>query len=326
MFCEKCGTNNVPAAKFCAGCGANLQQQAANSYRDGFQQSDTQAQNGYSQGYQQDYGSAQGYPQGGYRYDYGYQPSYRQPRTPGSGLNIVSIIVSVLAGLLALTCIGMMFIPSISMAFIPSISINNKTTNAAGGNARFCITYLNTDTKKKLTEDAKTAYLSGNEYSYDQNFVEFAIQNFNSLYHSDDSTKASVENYKKYNKDYEQLATDSTDYTIRAIIALAMFIIPMIFLFSGAIMAFLRRSGAAGLLMTGGIISLIASIYWTLFINNVAPLGRVFFIGAYSNSGVFHANTGAVMTAAPVLMIIFSALTIAASVGVIVVNKAKERA
>lgn len=318
MFCEKCGTNNVPTAKFCAGCGANLQQQAANSYQDGFQQSNTQAQNGYSQGYQQDYGSAQGYPQGGYSYNYGYQPSYRQPRTPGSGLNIVSIIVSVLAGLLALTCIGMMF--------IPSISINNKTTNAAGSNARFCITYLNMDTQKKLTEDATTALRSGNEYSYDQNFVEFAIQNFNSLYHSDDSTKASVENYKKYDKDYEQLATDSTDYTIRAIIALAMFIIPMIFLFSGAIMAFLRRSGAAGLLMTGGIISLIASIYWTLFINNVAPLGRVFFIGAYSNAGVFHANTGAVMTAAPVLMIIFSALTIAASVGVIVVNKAKERA
>lgn len=319
MFCEKCGTNNVPAAKFCAGCGANLQQQAANSYRDGFQQADTQAQNGYSQGYQQDYGRAQGYPQGGYSYGYGYQPSYRQPRTPGSGLNIVSIIVSVLAGLLALTCIGMMF--------IPSISISNKTTNAAGSNSvGFCLSYLNMDTLKKFTEDMKSALRSGNEYSYDQNFVEFAIQNFNSLYHSDDSTKTSVENYKKYNKDYEQLATDSTDYTIRAIIALAMFIIPMIFLFSGAIMAFLRRSGAAGLLMTGGIISLIASIYWTLFINNVAPLGRVFFIGAYSNSGVFHANTGAVMTAAPVLMIIFSALTIAASVGVIVVNKAKERA
>ncbi len=318
MFCEKCGTNNVPTAKFCAGCGANLQRQAANSYQDGFQQPDPQAQNGYGQGYQQDYGSAQGYPQGGYSYGYGYQPSYRQPRTPGSGLNIVSIIVSVLAGLLALTCIG--------MAFIPSISINNKTTNAAGDNARFCISYLNTDTQKKLMEDATTALRSGSEYSYDQNFVEFAIQNFNSLYHSDDSTKASVENYKKYDKDYEQLATDSTDYTIRAIIALAMFIIPMIFLFSGAIMAFLRRSGAAGLLMTGGIISLIASIYWTLFINNVAPLGRVFFIGAYSNAGVFHANTGAVMTAAPVLMIIFSALTIAASVGVIIVNKAKERA
>lgn len=319
MFCEKCGTNNVPTAKFCAGCGANLQRQAANSYRDGFQQSDTPAQNGYSQGYQQDYGSAQGYPQGGYSYDYGYQPSYRQPRTPGSGLNIVSIIVSVLAGLLALTCIGMMF--------IPSISISNKTTNAAGSNSvGFCLSYLNMDTLKKFTEDMKSALRSGNEYSYDQNFVEFAIQNFNSLYHSDDSTKMSVENYKKYNKDYEQMATDSTDYTIRAIIALAMFIIPMIFLFSGAIMAFLRRSGAAGLLMTGGIISLIAAIYWTLFINNVAPLGRVFFIGAYSNSGVFHANTGAVMTAAPVLMIIFSALTIAASVGVIVVNKAKERA
>lgn len=318
MFCEKCGTNNVPTAKFCAGCGANLQRQAANSYQDGFQQSNTQAQNGYSQGYQQDYGSAQGYPQGGYSYGYGYQPSYRQPRTPGSGLNIVSIIVSVLAGLLALTCIGMMF--------IPSISISNKTTNAAGSDSvDFCLSYLNTDTKK-MAEDATTAIRSGNEYSYDQNFVEFAIQNFNSLYHSDDSTKASAENYKKYDKDYEQRATDSTDYTIRAIIALAMFIIPMIFLFSGAIMAFLRRSGAAGLLMTGGIISLIASIYWTLFINNVAPLGRVFFIGAYSNSGVFHANTGAVMTAAPVLMIIFSALTIAASVGVIVVNKAKERA
>ena len=362
QFCATCGANlRLQAANnyedgFSRGDAPSQNdysgQSQQQSYQYGYQQGYDQNQYGYQQGYDQNqygyqqgyvqnqYGSQQGYGQNQYDYgqaysqnsyqqgysqpQYGYQQSYnRGPRVGGnsSTKNVVGWIISIFAGLMAVV--------SIAMVFIPSISLGDKTTATASANASSVLSYLNADKLKELLTEEEAAKKEGRDYSYNQNFIEFAVQNFNTRYNSEDAKKVKAE-IEKYNQgkaanEKNQTAMDSLDYLIRGLITLGIFIIPLIFLIIGAIVSFMRKPGAAGLLMTGGIILLAASIYWVLFIQNAAPLGRVFINGAYSNSGDYYVKVGKIMTAAPVLMIVFSSLTILGAVGQIVFDKVKDK-
>lgn len=235
------------------------------------------------------------------------------------GINIISWAAGILAGLTALACIV--------TAFVPSIDFNDEKMEEVSPVSFFAVNYINHAKVDEIIKEEEAAEKNGGQYSYRQNFVEFAIQNFNSMYHE--------EAYKKINKTYsgfseeaeplERLATESRDYTVRGIITLMMLGIPLLLLSAGAVMAFLQKSGAAEMLLVGGVAFVAVSVYWMLFIHNMVPLGRVFFMGGYANTGVFEAQTGKLMTAAPVLMVVFGALTIAEAVGLMVIHRLKER-
>ena len=310
MICEKCGSSNVPSAKFCSVCGAKLQAQAqadthrnesksyddgysSNSYQSGQSQSNSYGygqqsygqqsygqqsygQQGYGQqGYgQQSYGQ-QGYGQG---YDQGYNQSYGGRRIGQK--SPLPLVFHIIAGVLALVCILLIFIPSI-------YADNNNTKSQKQVEAVFA-------TSLYFGEDKQKEIIFKNE-NITQNVVVYAIDNFNNNLNGKKSDSSVSKNTK--------LVTSGVDYIIRGLVALAMFVIPAILLLAGAIMAFLRKASAGGLLMTGGIIFTIASIYWTLFLYDVAPLGRVFFNCCLSNSGDYKVDTSSLVTVVPFFMI-----------------------
>ena len=304
MICEKCGSSNVPSAKFCSVCGAKLQAQAqadthrnesksyddgysSNSYQSGQSQSNSYGygqqsygqqgygQQGYGQqGYgQQSYGQ-QGYGQG---YDQGYNQSYGGRRIGQK--SPLPLVFHIIAGVLALVCILLIFIPSI-------YADNNNTKSQKQAEAVFATSlYFGEDKQKEINKNDNIT----------QNVVVYAIDNFNNNLNGKKSDSSVSKNTK--------LVTSGVDYIIRGLVALAMFVIPAILLLAGAIMAFLRKASAGGLLMTGGIIFTIASIYWTLFLYDVAPLGRVFFNCCLSNSGDYKVDTSSLVTVVPFFMI-----------------------
>ena len=304
MICEKCGSSNVPSAKFCSVCGAKLQAQAqadthrnesksyddgysSNSYQSGQSQSNSYGygqqsygqqsygQQGYGQqGYgQQSYGQ-QGYGQG---YDQGYNQSYGGRRIGQK--SPLPLVFHIIAGVLALVCILLIFIPSI-------YADNNNTKSQKQVEAVIATSlYFGEDKQKEINKNENMT----------QNVVVYAIDNFNYNLNGKKSDSSVSKNTK--------LVTSGVDYIIRGLVALAMFVIPAILLLAGAIMAFLRKASAGGLLMTGGIIFTIASIYWTLFLYDVAPLGRVFFNCCLSNSGDYKVDTSSLVTVVPFFMI-----------------------
>ena len=309
MICEKCGSSNVPSAKFCSVCGAKLQAQAqadthrnesksyddgysSNSYQSGQSQSNSYGygqqsygqqsygqqsygQQGYGQqGYgQQSYGQ-QGYGQG---YDQGYNQSYGGRRIGQK--SPLPLVFHIIAGVLALVCILLIFIPSI-------YADNNNTKSQKQVEALIATSlYFGEDKQKEINKNDNIT----------QNVVVYAIDNFNNNLNGKKSDSSVSKNTK--------LVTSGVDYIIRGLVALAMFVIPAILLLAGAIMAFLRKASAGGLLMTGGIIFTIASIYWTLFLYDVAPLGRVFFNCCLSNSGDYKVDTSSLVTVVPFFMI-----------------------
>ena len=309
MICEKCGSSNVPSAKFCSVCGAKLQAQAqadthrnesksyddgysSNSYQSGQSQSNSYGygqqsygqqsygqqsygQQGYGQqGYgQQSYGQ-QGYGQG---YDQGYNQSYGGRRIGQK--SPLPLVFHIIAGVLALVCILLIFIPSI-------YADNNNTKSQKQVEAVIATSlYFGEDKQKEINKNENMT----------QNVVVYAIDNFNNNLNGKKFDSSVSKNTK--------LVTSGVDYIIRGLVALAMFVIPAILLLAGAIMAFLRKASAGGLLMTGGIIFTIASIYWTLFLYDVAPLGRVFFNCCLSNSGDYKVDTSSLVTVVPFFMI-----------------------
>lgn len=237
------------------------------------------------------------------------------------GINTVSVVAGILAGLTAIACIA--------AAFFPSIRINDEKMEEIGDFSFFIIMYLNQETFDKIAEAQTEALETGREYSYEQNIWEFAVQNLNSMFHN--------EEYKKVNKmsdrfegagqdkDDVQLATESRDFTVRGFITLAIFGIPMLLLLLGAVMVFLRKTGAADMLLVGGFAFTAASVYWVLFIHNMVPLGRVYFNGAYANTGDLALSSGLLMTAVPVWMIVLGALTTAEAVALMALHRLKER-
>ena len=309
MICEKCGSSNVPSAKFCSVCGAKLQAQAqadthrnesksyddgysSNSYQSGQSQSNSYGygqqsygqqsygqqsygQQGYGQqGYgQQSYGQ-QGYGQG---YDQGYNQSYGGRRIGQK--SPLPLVFHIIAGVLALVCILLIFIPSIY-----ADNNNNKSQKQVEAVIATSL-YFGEDKQKEINKNENIT----------QNVVVYAIDNFNNNLNGKKSDSSVSKNTK--------LVTSGVDYIIRGLVALAMFVIPAILLLAGAIMAFLRKASAGGLLMTGGIIFTIASIYWTLFLYDVAPLGRVFFNCRLSNSGDYKVDTSSLVTVVPFFMI-----------------------
>ena len=309
MICEKCGSSNVPSAKFCSVCGAKLQAQAqadthrneSKSYDDGYSsnsyQSSQRQSNSYGYGQQsygqQSYGQQsygqQGYGQQGYGqqsygqqgygqgYDQGYNQSYGGRRIGQK--SPLPLVFHIIAGVLALVCILLIFIPSI-------YADNNNTKSRKQVEAVNATSlYFGEDKQKEIIKNENIT----------QNVVVYAIDNFNNNLNGKKSDSSVSKNTK--------LVTSGVDYIIRGLVALAMFVIPAILLLAGAIMAFLRKASAGGLLMTGGIIFTIASIYWTLFLYDVAPLGRVFFNCCLSNSGDYKVDTSSLVTVVPFFMI-----------------------
>ena len=299
MICEKCGSSNVPSAKFCSVCGAKLQAQAqadthrneSKSYDDGYSSNSYQSSQSQSNSYgygQQSYGQ-QGYGQQGYGqqsygqqgygqgYDQGYNQSYGGRRIGQK--SPLPLVFHIIAGVLALVCILLIFIPSI-------YADNNNTKSQKQAEAVFATSlYFGEDKQKEINKNDNIT----------QNVVVYAIDNFNNNLNGKKSDSSVSKNTK--------LVTSGVDYIIRGLVALAMFVIPAILLLAGAIMAFLRKASAGGLLMTGGIIFTIASIYWTLFLYDVAPLGRVFFNCCLSNSGDYKVDTSSLVTVVPFFMI-----------------------
>ena len=304
MICEKCGSSNVPSAKFCSVCGAKLQAQAqadthrneSKSYDDGYSSNSYQSSQSQSNSYgygQQSYGQQgygqQGYGQQGYGqqsygqqgygqgYDQGYNQSYGGRRIGQK--SPLPLVFHIIAGVLALVCILLIFIPSI-------YADNNNTKSQKQVEAVFATSlYFGEDKQKEINKNDNIT----------QNVVVYAIDNFNNNLNGKKSDSSVSKNTK--------LVTSGVDYIIRGLVALAMFVIPAILLLAGAIMAFLRKASADGLLMTGGIIFTIASIYWTLFLYDVAPLGRVFFNCCLSNSGDYKVDTSSLVTVVPFFMI-----------------------
>ncbi len=309
MICEKCGSSNVPSAKFCSVCGAKLQAQAqadthrneSKSYDDGYSSNSYQSSQSQSNSYgygqqsygQQSYGQQsygqQGYGQQGYGqqsygqqgygqgYDQGYNQSYGGRRIGQK--SPLPLVFHIIAGVLALVCILLIFIPSI-------YADNNNTKSRKQAEAVFATSlYFGEDKQKEINKNDNIT----------QNVVVYAIDNFNNNLNGKKSDSSVSKNTK--------LVTSGVDYIIRGLVALAMFVIPAILLLAGAIMAFLRKASAGGLLMTGGIIFTIASIYWTLFLYDVAPLGRVFFNCFLSNSGDYKVDTSSLVTVVPFFMI-----------------------
>ena len=299
MICEKCGSSNVPSAKFCSVCGAKLQAQAqadthrneSKSYDDGYSSNSYQSSQSQSNSYgygQQSYGQ-QGYGQQGYGqqsygqqgygqgYDQGYNQSYGGRRIGQK--SPLPLVFHIIAGVLALVCILLIFIPSI-------YADNNNTKSQKQVEAVNATSlYFGEDKQKEIIKNENIT----------QNVVVYAIDNFNNNLNGKKSDSSVSKNTK--------LVTSGVDYIIRGLVALAMFVIPAILLLAGAIMAFLRKASAGGLLMTGGIIFTIASIYWTLFLYDVAPLGRVFFNCFLSNSGDYKVDTSSLVTVVPFFMI-----------------------
>ena len=309
MICEKCGSSNVPSAKFCSVCGAKLQAQAqadthrneSKSYDDGYSSNSYQSSQSQSNSYgygqqsygQQSYGQQsyghQGYGQQGYGqqsygqqgygqgYDQGYNQSYGGRRIGQK--SPLPLVFHIIAGVLALVCILLIFIPSI-------YADNNNTKSEKQVEAVNATSlYFGEDKQKEINKNENIT----------QNVVVYAIDNFNNNLNGKKSDSSVSKNTK--------LVTSGVDYIIRGLVALAMFVIPAILLLAGAIMAFLRKASAGGLLMTGGIIFTIASIYWTLFLYDVAPLGRVFFNCCLSNSGDYKVDTSSLVTVVPFFMI-----------------------
>ena len=309
MICEKCGSSNVPSAKFCSVCGAKLQAQAqadthrneSKSYDDGYSSNSYQSSQSQSNSYgygqqsygQQSYGQQsygqQGYGQQGYGqqsygqqgygqgYDQGYNQSYGGRRIGQK--SPLPLVFHIIAGVLALVCILLIFIPSI-------YADNNNTKSRKQVEAVNATSlYFGEDKQKEIIRNENITQI----------VVVYAIDNFNNNLNGKKSDSSVSKNTK--------LVTSGVDYIIRGLVALAMFVIPAILLLAGAIMAFLRKASAGGLLMTGGIIFTIASIYWTLFLYDVAPLGRVFFNCCLSNSGDYKVDTSSLVTVVPFFMI-----------------------
>ena len=115
MFCEKCGTDNVAGAKFCAGCGAPLTEIHPEAYPDGNNRS-------YSYGDTQDYAyrepaySEPRYdnyaPQHYSGYDMPPQRVVRAPR-PQPQRSTGAIVLYIITGFIALMSLAMPFLPQV---------------------------------------------------------------------------------------------------------------------------------------------------------------------------------------------------------------------
>ena len=250
MICEKCGSSNVPSAKFCSVCGAKLQAQAqadthrneSKSYDDGYSSNSYQSSQSQSNSYgygQQSYGQQgygqqgygqQGYGQQGYGqqsygqqgygqgYDQGYNQSYGGRRIGQK--SPLPLVFHIIAGVLALVCILLIFIPSI-------YADNNNTKSQKQVEAVFATSlYFGEDKQKEINKNDNIT----------QNVVVYAIDNFNNNLNGKKSDSSVSKNTK--------LVTSGVDYIIRGLVALAMFVIPAILLLAGAIMAFLRKASA----------------------------------------------------------------------------------
>ena len=103
MFCENCGSDNVPGAKFCASCGAPLKSVQSEP-------------NGYPQeSYQQDIYRQDTYQQDIYPQSQGYYQPQSVVRAPQATRSAGAIVLYMIAGAIALLSILMVFLPQVKV-------------------------------------------------------------------------------------------------------------------------------------------------------------------------------------------------------------------
>ena len=338
MICDKCGRNNDPAAKFCSTCGANLHEASAKGgwnrgdasvYNDGYTANDGNGydtyggaqDNGYpqnygqnpnagyrqgygDQGYNQDYGQeynrgyGQGYDQGygqsynqgynqGYAPDYnqGYQ-GYSQPSRPVSRRNktVSAMVIYIISGAIAVLCLISTVFPSLT--YDPKkIPYNSKN----GALLQSSVSYLRPEKTKNFTDSTV----------YNQNIFEYISENFNNGF-NDKNFGSSYSSSSSKNK----FASDGAYYVERAAMILTLFSTPMVLLTVGAILSFLRKRAAGGLMLAGSIIFTVASSVWFSFLQNTIPVIRAYFTNYTVNTGDYKADTSTVVTAAPYIMVV----------------------
>ena len=112
---------------------------------------------------------------------------------------------------------------------------------------------------------------------------------------------------KKY---FDGNGLTKSDSQVTAIIILVMFITPMVFQLIWAILSFCRSRGAGAIGMVGSIIYLSVASYWMLFLRNELAIGKYFISGHTSKSlsdsikvlGVKYSDA---VTIVPYLMVVF---------------------
>ncbi len=112
---------------------------------------------------------------------------------------------------------------------------------------------------------------------------------------------------KKY---FDGNGLTKSDSQVTAIIILVMFVTPMVFQLIWAILSFCRSRGAGSIGMVGSIIYLSVASYWMLFLRNELAIGKYFISGHTSKSlsdsikvlGVKYSNA---VTIVPYLMVVF---------------------
>lgn len=156
------------------------------------------------------------------------------------------------------------------------------------------------------------------------NFDSLKLLGKYSSYYSSVSSSDRYENvFSLVKKFFEGKSLDKSDAEITAVIILMMFVTPMIFQLLWAILSFCRNRGAGAIGMVGSIIYLSVSSFWVLFLRNELPVGKYYITGSttktYSGSvKLLGVNISDAVTVVPYLMvalgvagIVFSAIQIA---------------
>ena len=109
---------------------------------------------------------------------------------------------------------------------------------------------------------------------------------------------------------YSSYASSSSDRYNNAIIILVMFITPMVFQLIWVILSFCRSRGAGAIGMVGSIIYLSVASYWMLFLRNELAIGKYYISGNTSKSlsdsiKMFGIKYSDAVTIVPYLMVVF---------------------
>ena len=317
MLCNNCHSSNVAGAKFCAVCGAALQDdyqdikatvveedESVYGYDDGFsvKQSDVKAQrndyeyypddsnvdnSGYNTGYNNSYNNYNnnnawngGYNNGGYNSN-AYNGNYGN-----NGYNYNNNNNAWNAG-------GNGYNGGYNNGYNYNYNYNNygetplrQNTRSVGAIVIYIISgvlalacmLMTVLPSMDVLQAVDKVKVEGTYKAYENTLKEQTKEYIKKQY-KDNKEDITKNVFQFSNQFFEYNSGNKSDYQVTGIIILMMFVTPMLFLLLWAIFSFCRIRAAGSMGIVGAITYIAASIYWLLFLMNELPIGKLYVTG-----------------------------------------------
>ena len=213
-------------------------------------------------------------------------PAAAPQRTKSVG----AIVIYIISGALALMCLLVTAFPSIYYDLTDENLLSTQEKQVGSHSAD--------EINEKKREEIS------NKLEYYQNIYLYIADNYDNVYNGKNLKTSSD----------SKLAVESSYYIERALALTSLVFLPTIFLIVGAILSFARVRAAGGIMLAGSILYTVMSSVWLLFLYNLIPMVRAYFLNYTSNVGDYLADTTDYVTIVPALMVMMGISVIVMSV------------